>query len=216
MCNQQTENRKAEPYYKITLEEYASASFCSFTKEYLGTSQMFSSFAAALRQDRKNSERLVGLADRILESCQPDGTFTGSACEEQPSLVPVEVVHSDAWEEKSFYFKHINVWGCSYEMRAEKVVVNRIYYRSGDTYGRAIGASLYRPTYSAEPLVSNEKVDGNFWGHPGILYLENDWLSYRLMYEERVFDDESQLMADIAAPAEVDYRGFFNDVFGDG
>ena len=206
-----------EQFHRITLDEYASPSFCSFTKEYVGTREMLNAFADALCESHSASEQFREIADGIHQYKANEDIVTAHvAYNEIRLLSAVQALHATTTEESPFYFEHTNVWGFPYFVRAQQVRLQRLWYRIDDCYRRAIGASFFLPCYGSEQDDLTRPLGEAFWGHPGILYMQDGWLSSRLMYEELAFAGEEELNADIASPADVDCKGFFDDVFGDG
>lgn len=202
-----------ENCYRITLSNYATPSFCSFDKEYIGIRTMLLSFGDALGRDGCGSGRYTEIAGRITDCCTEK---MGDTHGKGRTVSPVEAIHVSVSEESSFYFEHINVWDCSYYIRAQKATTTRLYYRDSNWYFKASGLSLYRPFYGVAPDDLSTELGNSFWGYPGVLYKKDGWLHHRLMSKERLFTNKSEMDADIAAPAESDYQRFFEDVFGDG
>lgn len=166
---------------------------------------MLLSFADALRRDGGGSSGCIKNAGRITDCCREK---TADAYGKERAVSPVEAVHVSVSEESLFYFEHINVWGCSYYIQAQKATITRLYYRDSSGYCRAIGLSPYRPFYGVAPDDLSKELGDPFWGYPGVLYKKNGWLRHRLMYKERLFTNKAEMDADIAAPAETDYQGF--------
>lgn len=109
-----------------------------------------------------------------------------------------------------FQWNHMNVWDCVYHIRAGQCEVKLAYIKMPDIYCRCVLAEFWNPAYDGRPL------NGRFWGQPAMLVYEGVRLRNRLMYLEKCFQSETKMLADIVHPSEVDFTGFFEDVFGDG
>ena len=56
------------------------------------------------------------------------------------------------------------------------------------------------------------------WGFPGMICsdAQKGVVCGRLAYVEKTFKSKERMLRDIKLPSQVDFRGFFDDFFGDG
>lgn len=153
-----------------------------------------------------------------------DGTDDGTAityCGEQQIISKAEPVcrkHSVAENPKATY---INAWGFPYEIRAERAMAELMYLRTEDgRLIRFVRAEFQRPEGLGTLADGcwSDMTDCEPWGFPGMLICDEEarTLTAGLAYAEREFASEAEMLADMESPAEIDYKGFFDDYYGDG
>lgn len=209
--------KNTDRFFVITLEHYASPAFCSFNKEYICTLTMLDDFIDSISQEVKEPSYLAGIinAYQRYRSGYHDATAFIAQSEMRliHPLTTIEVLHQEA---SPFFFKHTNVWGFPYYIRAERMMADIAYVRRGKSYMRYVAASLEQPVYGTEEDHCNDTLGDQLWGHPGVLSFDQSVLSSRIMFCDRRFNSLEEMKQDILSPSQIDFTGFFEDVFGDG
>ena len=120
---------------------------------------------------------------------------------------------------KPFTYTHMNIWDCPYHICAKQADIELIYLRDSKAQfvrcvkilfdGLKCTASQERPY---KPITVSR-----CWGYPGIM-VEDEMGRFgnRLLYSDRIFKEECEYLDDVQNPADVDFIGFFDVVFGDG
>lgn len=170
----------------VGMRDYATPSFFTFPKEYCGTPAMLRDYLDARKK------------------LTPDFRETDVHCKAASILAVKETRIAP------FRLDHVNVWGCVYHIRADQCAAKLAYIKTADRYCRCVLAEFWNPTYEGRPF------RGMFWGQPAMLAYESGRLYNRLMYLEKQFQSEAEILADTVHPGEINFNGFFDDVFGDG
>lgn len=211
-------NMKAnDRYYLITLEHFGTPAYCSFDKQYAGTMEMLNSFIYTLEQRAEPDSYEQGIADafhRYQEGYHDASTFIAQG--ERQLIHPATAYAIQGKLAEPFFYEHTNVWGFPYFIRADRMESELVYLRRGLKFMRYVKATLDKPLYGTEQEHCDSPLNGNFWGHPGILCYDNSKLSNQVMFCDRFFETEDEMRKDILAPADIDFTEFFSDVFGDG
>ena len=105
-------------YYRLELDDYSVASFCSFGKYYFGTLGEIRAFINALDKEYEGSHRELVSAFRAYEGGQTDVTHH-VAFQEVPLLTPAKLVHAEKAVLKNHAWDHINIWRRAYKIPAE-------------------------------------------------------------------------------------------------
>ena len=207
---------RKDPAFVITLWDYASPSFCSFTKEYAGNLQMLDRYFAVRAMEHPDSEETQYFASAFARLRQGEaGIIVNVAYQDVPFGKPAELIAVKKTDMLRFEYRHMNVWDCPYWIHAERCEARLAYIRADDMYLRCVLAEFTSPMYSTVP---DERIPLGrmIMGQPSLIALEADRLYNRLMIVESRFDSEKELNSDMKTPCEIDYSGFFDDVFGDG
>lgn len=215
-----------EPLFCIALWDYALPSFCSGSTLYLGTQTMLDQFFDALEQALR--ERNEGELEHpcyegdILEAYRKyqAGDKRVKACiayADIQLICPAALHHlSPPRTVAPFDNTHINIWGCPYVIKAAAVRYQTAYVECRSKFCRVVLAECDGVRYRGEGGARDHPMSCGTWGHPAMLAVEERLLYGRLMFLERQFKSRTEMQADIAAPAGIDFSGFFNDYFGDG
>lgn len=211
-----------EPLYCITLSNYATPSFITADTWYAGTRAMLDHFFDVL--DRQNRENPPDTGDfesyeetivKQYRRYQAGETEVKAFCSQL--IRPITLCHLTApMETAPISLTHTNVWSCPYFIAADRARFQLAYGACEGKYFRFALADFENGRFGISENKLDLELDGPFWGHPAMLGLDGSLLYDRLMFLERRFDSREEMEADIAAPAAVDYTGFFNDFFGDG
>ena len=210
-----------QPIRLVTLQDYATPDFCSFHKWYAGTEEMLAGFFAALGRQVDEGEEgsyetdVIETYHRYLAGEQDAETLIAS--EIQQLVRPLDVLGIGRPTEMAPYTTvYRSAWDVPYYIQAEAVRVQLVYARCGETYARFALAEFEKGKFGSEPDCPRENLGVGFWGHPAMITQEGDVLYNRLMFLERRFDSRAALEEDLQRPAELDFSGFMDDLFGEG
>lgn len=197
--------------FAVTMPDYASPSFCTFAKEYVGTLAMLKGYIDARKEWEPDSYVTANLCTAVSELQQGrQNTAVGIAGNVLPFVTPVTILAVKELIIMPFQIDHLNVWDCVYHIHAEKCTAKLAYIKAPGVYRRCVLVDFLNPTYDEHLL------NAGFWGQPAMLAYESGHLYNRLMYIEKWFSTETEMLMDAKYPAKVDFSGFFDDVFGDG
>lgn len=205
-------------YYRLALDDYSAAAFCSFGKYYFGTPDEIRAFINTLDNVCGDSHRELVSAYRAYEAGQTDVTHH-VAFQEVPLLTPSRLLHKEKIVLENYAWDHLNTWECVYGMRCKKVDSEHLWLEcEGHTF-RAVKATFKGLQYKGA-LGEWKPVSGKvLWGFPCIIRGDSSQLQSVLAEPERSFSDLEALEQDWKAFARdpvPDYTGFCNDIFGDG
>lgn len=120
-----TNINKVEQYYRLTLDDYATPSFVSFTKDYFGTLSDIESFICAMK-DGKHDHTYKQLSSALDAYKNGENNVAHTvAYNEVPFLVPVNLLEAVSYTMPSTEWKHINVWKCPYKMRFQSAEIQK-------------------------------------------------------------------------------------------
>lgn len=91
----------------------------------------------------------------------------------------------------------INTYGFDHTIKTDKIEALILYFYDGKKYIRCIEARMKNL-------------------HPGVLYIENDWVCSNLYAVERVFKNKEACLSDINHASPLNFDCFFNNIFGAG
>lgn len=204
-------------FYSITLEQFAAPAFYSGYLHYAGTLPMISSFVDSLKSLATPGSYEQGVVDAFgayLEGAKEAKVRVAYA--EEQLIHKLDTVGIEDLQIEPFYYRHLNIWNFPYYIRADRAQVFLAYLRKEDAYLRYVKLELTNPLYSAEPELPFKELGHTVWGHPGVLVYKNKILSNRIMFCDKKFEDAEEARRDMEHPSEVNFSGFFNDIFGDG
>lgn len=209
--------RIEDQFYEITLDDYGSPAYCSFDKQYAGTMDMLVDFFRALETIEEPGAYVSGLMDAFQRYRQ--GYHDASAyvaLGERRLIRPMTVCDILSKDVTPFFYEHTNVWGFPYYISSEKMHADLVYLRKGEQFMRYVKAAIASPRYGTEEDHCREPIDGFFWGHPKVLALDEGILFNRIMFCDHIYETEDEMRRDMIEPTDIDFTGFFSDVFGDG
>lgn len=213
-------NTNENQFYCLTLDDYATPSFCSFETCYFGTLPLIAALVEALKADEKHSKNHAHLIHAFTEYCNGNAEATHNvAYQEVPLLEPVSVYTEMQSTTDRNKVEHLNVWDCIYYMRWEKSESNHIWLRYKNCYLRCIKAQFYDLEFAVIDIEENYEPIDCYMGFPKQTVFGENTVGNRLYVVEKNFDDEEELLQDIKnfqnAPDPI-YTEIFNDIFGDG
>ena len=208
---------KDEQYYRLTLDDYATPSFVSFTKDYFGTLSDIENFISALNDDEDDQTyKQLSAALNMYKNGENDVTHT-VAYNEVPFLVPVNLLKAVSYTMPSTEWEHLNVWKCPYKMRFQSTEIQQFWFESDNKYIRAMKAKITDLKY--EDYKGSWSNIGTMWGFPHIIEVELPYTYNRLAVTEKGFDNRAEFECDyehFLSVQDTDFTEFCNDIFGDG
>ena len=131
-------------FYCLTLDDYATPSFCSFGKDYFGTLPLIASLIESLEADERYANNHTRLIQAFKEYRNGKTEVTHSvAYRETLLLEPVYIYAEMKSTTGCNKVKHLNVWDCIYYMRWEKAESDHIWLRHKNSYVRCIKTKFH-------------------------------------------------------------------------
>lgn len=213
---------KMSHYFMLTLDEYAAASFTSFSKPYFGTAEQIDAFFQAIREDKETASSLEYLLE-IYDRYKAGETNIKHvvAYQKVPFLTPVQEVLGEARAVVvNHHWDHLNIWECPYHMRCDQAESKHLWLMCEDRCYRVIAAHFSNLCYK-DSLHKNQYVTpyGSPWGFPHQFVLSPDISYNRLFVVEEIFASKEAAREDYVKfcnhPTPV-FDRVLDDLFGDG
>ena len=208
-----------EQYYCLRLWDYGVLAYISMSKIYYGTLEDMEAFIEDLEHDEKTRRRLQETIAAFREFEAGNHAVTHNvAYQDFPILEPVENLGDAMMELGTYEWTHINVWGCKYEMRCDSVALEHLWIDGPEGCCRVVKARFQNLQHRGYDGTWRSLSDG-FWGHPKMLYMEDDALCNRLFVQDKHFENQKAAQKDWAffdAKPDLNFAEFCNEIFGDG
>ena len=130
---------KNKQFYRIRLTDYARPGFSSGWKDYYGTQEEIEELIIAIRNNKSIGNDVDGLYAVLTEfksenkNCEHPVEYGSSQF-----LTSVRLIGKSEHYEKSYKWKHVNIWHYPYYMRAKVAMFRQIIIKDGKDYIRAI------------------------------------------------------------------------------
>ncbi len=211
------EMKKTTPtdkYYAFTLDDYATVSFVSASKTYFGTLDDFARlFVGNSNEGLKAPFEAFKKGDKEV--------LCDVAYNKAKFATRVKVLDVKEIETGKGKYDHDNIYGFPYNMHFNKKVETRYLIKYGKLFYVAYRLQVENLTYEDEFKKSGLSPIDRFWGFPCMIQkisgkgkktiYENVLLEYTDEYKTRNKAEEV-----FYSDEPLDYKEFFNDVFGDG
>ena len=236
--NMVSKEDKKDELYCVELIDYSCPSASSGTRRYVGTLNKIKEVLECIDEDCGKSEYLKAYEDFVNGGTGEMKVYYGTV---RPLIMPVILKIKLHGFMKPFKYTFMNVWDCPYYMSADSVVYTLYYVKMGKSYCRYVGLTFKNLAYSCNEFKDKLKNTGKFteeykkemlsalpdkeflneaygyWGHPGIIYdVEKDVVGNRLFFCDKRFKSYKDALEDYKNPKDINYDGFFFDIFGDG
>lgn len=208
----------ATNYFRLELDDYSSASFCSFGKYYFGTLEEIRTFINALDKEYEDSHRELVAAFRAYEIGQTDVTHS-VAFQEVPLLTPATLIHTEKVVLKNYAWDHMNTWQSVYKMRCTQVETEHLWLACEGRGFRAIKAAFKRLRHESILGGWRQLSENMLWGFPCILREDAGSFWNTLAEIEKGFQTMEELEQDweeFKKNPDPQFTEFCNDIFGDG
>lgn len=134
-------------------------------------------------------------------------------------LTPVRLIGKSEHYEKSYKWKHVNIWHYPYYMRAKVATFRQIVIKDEKDYIRAIKPEFESLEYALdETFRHSDKVGVMFWGFPEMIRYNDatKTTSLRLYILEQRYADKLSACADLNMKNKIELQSFCDEIFGDG
>ena len=211
---------KNKQFYRIRLTDYARPGFSSGWKDYYGTQEEIEELIIAIRNNKSIGNDVDGLYAVLTEfksgskNCEHPVEYGSSRF-----LTPVRLIGKSEHYEKSYKWKHVNIWHYPYYMRAKVAMFRQIIIKDGKDYIRAIKPEFEFLEYALdEAFRYSDKVGVMFWGFPEMIRYNDDTktTSSRLYVFEKRYTDKLSACADLNMKDKIELQSFCDEIFGDG
>ena len=213
-------------FYALQLDDYALPGFVSGGKYYYGSLTELDEYFNALQENkraRETHEETI-LAYKEFKDGNLDVRHT-VAYNKVNLLEPIKVYSIDSvMIYDPFLWKHENIYGFPYFMKADAIIYDVIWIKHGSSYIRCVKPEFCNLSYCPNPAngVKYELMNNNFWGQPEIIYQKirpngEVVTSSRLFMKEKVFESKKDATRDVKALCGINnYAEFCNEIFADG
>lgn len=208
--------------YRIELDDYASAAFTSFSKEYFGDLASIQEWINALGTE-KDSEEISGSRRELIDafaafSSGEKNLYVSAAYRKVPFMTPMTLLKTEQLIQENIEWEHLNTWSCIYNIRCKRSETTHFWLSAGRKYYRGMIAKFRSLEYESA-CGEWQPLGDMLWGYPQVLVLEGDILRNRLIEPEKFFGSKDDALRDweafCKAPDPI-YKEFCNDIFGDG
>ena len=201
-------------HFALTMDDYATASFCSRTKDFYGTlkditeyirqlpEKSFGTTKAALREyldGNENAAHHVCFSDRRL-------------------LTLVEVIKKERFDLAPYAWDHANIFDCIYQMKADAAAIEQMLIKQKDWYIRCVRCVFTNLQYMSEsPAYKGyQKMPNRFWGLPGMIQMEENRYILSLYVREKYYTFPEEALADMGKADKLNLANVCSEIFGDG
>ncbi len=205
--------------YALTLDNYFSPSFCSSTKTYYGYLDEIQAFIESL----EDTEQFFITKEAFKQYLEGNPEATHYIAYSKHKLMEVaEVLAEEEIKLDKTAWEFLNVWRWPQFMEIDSGTVKKVLIKDGNTYLRAIKASVSGLRTADRPDAPKSEwleLCGGFWGHPCMLVATVQGESYivhsSLYLKEKEYETEKEAIEKFRAdPISLDC--ICEDVFGDG
>ena len=232
-----TKEEKMRLLHTVRLMDYGTPSFISGTAIYMGYIDAIKRVLNKL--NKHNRDNLNSALQDYLDGGNGDVSVMYEKPE--PFVTPVILKKKKNRYLDNFEYTFMNIWDCPYYMVADKLEQTSYYVKVGKEYYRYISCKFTNLGYKNDDLIESFKNDKNlseeqkeemikrvgavtlihkrsigFWGHPGIIECKGDVTRNNLFFCDKKFESYQELLEDYKNPSDINYQGFFFDIFGDG
>ena len=207
-----------DKFYEFCLDDYAAPSCTSGYKYYYGTKEHF----RKLLEKITAKGRTIKEAEIFQEFCNGNNQvmnvagFTNVRFAKTVNILAEKRIDTH----KKETYRYINPYGFPYDLRMEYVENHVLLLKSGKRYVIAYYSFMKNPQYENELAKNGWTNIDMLMGFPAMIRIRqklgNYYCSNRLYVVERVFDKKAEAQEYFNSMQKVDYKSFFEDVFGDG
>lgn len=201
-------------YFALTMDDYATASFCSRTKDFYGT---LSDIAEYIRQLPERSFATTKAALQEYLDGNENAAHHVCFCDHK-LLTPVEMIKQERFDLAPYAWDHANIFDCIYKMKADAAAIEQILIKQGNWYIRCARCVFTNLQYMSEsPLCKGyQKMPNRFWGLPGMIRMEADRYILRLYVREKYYTRPEEALGDMGKADKLDLANVCNEIFADG
>lgn len=206
-----------ERYYEFCLDDYSAPSCTSGRKCYYGTKTDFQKLLNNLEKGKKIPE-----AEVFDEFCNGNtkvenvAGFTKVRFAKRVTILNAKKIDD---EEKDNY-TYINPYGFEYMLSMDLTINYVLLLKSGKKFVVAYQSLLKNPKYKDNLAKDGLSTINMFLGFPGMIGYggeKGNYFLYSMLYmPEKTFSKQEDAEQYFKELKKVDYKRFFEDVFGDG
>lgn len=217
---------KNEQYYSVALEDFATVSFVSGTKNYFGTLPEIEKFINSLKTDPKKSDEIffsktVSAFEEFKSGNENASHYAGNG--EVRLLTAAAVYDSMSYTLPAMEWEHLNIYKSPYKMRFTSAEIEHIWFEADGNFYRTMTAKLTGLEHDCrlaedDPEQWKPFDNKSFWGYPHIIEFEEPYTFNALAVPEKRFKTEEELKADIEEfkkDPKPDFSAFCDDIFAD-
>lgn len=204
--------------YAIYLENYSCPSCTSGIKTYFGTLDEIALFIDKLSAAGKHPETVKAFGEYTAGNLKAEHV---AAYTRQRLINPAELIDSYSLTLAHTEWEYINVYRCPYNMRFDSAEITARLVKLDGKYFRCVQIDAVNLAYYSEFRTENpwQPFNSGFWGYPAMMSVtkkENDFsVKNRLYIIDKRFDSEAEAVSKFKTEP-IDFKGYCQDVFGDG
>ena len=206
-----------ERYYEFCLDDYSAPSCTSGRKCYYGTKTDFQKLLNNLEKGKKIPE-----AEVFDEFCNGNtkvenvAGFTKVRFAKRVTLLNVKKIENEGKDN----YTYINPYGFEYMLSMDLTINYVLLLKSGKKFVVAYQSLLKNPKYKDNLAKDGLSTINMFLGFPGMIGYggeKGNYFLYSMLYmPEKTFSKQEDAEQYFKELKKVDYKRFFEDVFGDG
>lgn len=206
-----------ERYYEFCLDDYSAPSCTSGRKCYYGTKTDFQKLLNNLEKGKTIPE-----AEVFDEFCNGNtkvenvAGFTKVRFAKRVTLLNVKKIENEGKDN----YTYINPYGFEYMLSMDLTINYVLLLKSGKKFVVAYQSLLKNPKYKDNLAKDGLSTINMFLGFPGMIGYggeKGNYFLYSMLYmPEKTFSKQEDAEQYFKELKKVDYKRFFEDVFGDG
>ena len=158
------------PYYRLALDDYATAAFTSFSKDYYGTLDDILRLMDALENDEDLCKSQQALITAFHSFEQGDTAVQYPvAYQNVPLLTEANVLHQENRQYRDFSWTHWNTWQCPYYLRCEEVAAVHLWLQCPKQLCRCVKARFRNLEYRSSHSHDWKPLGDMLWGFPEMI-----------------------------------------------
>lgn len=206
-----------EKYYEFCLDDYSAPSCTSGRKYYYGTKIDFQKMLDNLEQGKTIPEKEI-----FNEFCNGNtkvenvAGFTKVRFAKSVTILNMKKIDTD----KKETYTYTNPYGFDYFLSVDLTISYVLLLKSGKKYVVSYQTLMKNPKYKDRFAKNGLSEINMFLGFPGMIGYKkdkNNYLLYNTLYmPEKTFNNKEEAEQYFKELKRVDYKRFFEDIFGDG
>lgn len=198
-------------YYKMQLDNMATASFCNLPKDFFGTLQDFQSFL----DTATDGKRYVDTRNAFAQFIDGDSSAQHTVCcNKTPVLRLASLTAKERFELNATEWDHKNAYGCIYKMRAERISAEQILIKCEDLYYRCVRPTFYGLQYKTKEDADWEDVGNNLQVNEGIIQITEKEYKFRLFVVEQGPVKLDEALEGMWFPEKLNFKTACDEIFG--
>lgn len=207
-----------DKFYEFCLDDYAAPSCTSGYKYYYGTKEHFGKLLEKISAKGKKIKE----ADVFQEFCNGNtqvmniAGFTNVRFAKPVSILAEKKIDTH----KKEAYRYVNPYGFPYDLRIDCTDNHILLIKSGKKYVVAYSSTMRNPQYEDRFAESGWVEIDMLMGFPAMINIEGESgervLSNNLYVVDKAFDSQLEAETYFNTMENVDYKLFFEDIFGDG